>query len=559
MIRGRLAAVALATALLSIVADASAQGFPSGMPGAQPPPSKPKKDPNVPETHAASGSGDDTIPKPTGGEPQLPTEPTEIPEAVRKKIGSSADRDVETGRTNQRTFSIYPPYVSEESGDYRFRTLFPVWIERIQKDDRASQYGLLYHQRRSEHVDADILFPFYWNYRHDEDRTVVVGPVARHVGHDSTDTVVAPFVFTGTRKDGGYTNIPLLLTFLKTDERGGRTVVGPGFCFWKGGKVCNPETADSIDFGVAPLFFGGKNERGRYELVPPLLHYYRYTELDQSWLNVWGPVITSHTEKTDSFHVAPLFFHTWGKNEDHITIPPLIFHYGYTATSNLLVTPLFLNARGDNGEKTFVTWGYARYRGRTTLDMITPFYWHWTDPTIGADRKLLFPFYYGARGPRDDDFMLFPFYGHFQRKGIRDTHFYTPFLQHTTSITGWELNLHPLIYLERDREHSHTVVAPFFFDFATPSSRATVAFPIYWRFADDQSLTQVALNTYYHEKKLRNGLDWEFHFFPFFSYGETPNGHFWNVLYGLAGYTRSGAATKMRLFWVPIPLSKDVQ
>jgi hypothetical protein len=27
------------------------------------------------------------------------------------------------------------------------------------------------------------------------------------------------------------------------------------------------------------------------------------------------------------------------------------------------------------------------------------------------------------------------------------------------------------------------------------------------------------------------------------SYGETPNGHWWNVLYGLAGYTREGTAT----------------
>ena len=43
-----------------------------------------------------------------------------------------------------------------------------------------------------------------------------------------------------------------------------------------------------------------------------------------------------------------------------------------------------------------------------------------------------------------------------------------------------------------------------------------------------------------------------------FSYGETPNGHFWSVLYGLAGYQRSGAATKMKALWIPIQLSNDV-
>jgi hypothetical protein len=52
------------------------------------------------------------------------------------------------------------------------------------------------------------------------------------------------------------------------------------------------------------------------------------------------------------------------------------------------------------------------------------------------------------------------------------------------------------------------------------------------------------------------GSDWEFHFFPLFSYGQSPTGHWWNVLYGLAGYTREGATSKMRLVYIPIPLSK---
>jgi hypothetical protein len=55
---------------------------------------------------------------------------------------------------------------------------------------------------------------------------------------------------------------------------------------------------------------------------------------------------------------------------------------------------------------------------------------------------------------------------------------------------------------------------------------------------------------------VRQGLDWQVHVFPFFSYGETPDGHWWNVLYGLAGYERRGSMTKLRTFWVPIPLSE---
>ena len=40
----------------------------------------------------------------------------------------------------------------------------------------------------------------------------------------------------------------------------------------------------------------------------------------------------------------------------------------------------------------------------------------------------------------------------------------------------------------------------------------------FFRFSDDTSVSQLALNTYYKEKKVDGGTDWEFHFFPFFSF-----------------------------------------
>jgi hypothetical protein len=557
--RAPLAALLAAAALLFHAAPVLAQfGGPMSGPPAQ---SQPKKDPNAPETHAASGSGDESIPKPTTSEPTLPADPLQVSDYAKKKIGSSFDPEQATGLGKQRTYKIYPPYLEETSGDYKFRTVFPFWIDRKQPGDQSSLYGMLYHRRRSTNVDADVLFPFFWRWREDQDRTTILGPVGWHRGPETNDTFVAPFVFHGTKKDknGFYLTIPPLLTFLKADDQGGRSIVGPGFCFWKGGRVCNPETADEISYGVFPFYFAGKDERSRYEVAPLLLHYYRYEELNQSWLNVWGPLILGHWPDREAFHVAPFFFRVWGANEDHITIPPLIFHYGYKGNSNLLVTPFFLNKNGEHGEHTFVTWGYARHRGRTQLDMITPFYWRYEDPDAHFESKLLFPFLYSAQSPRESSIAFFPFYGHFVRHGLSESTWITPFFDHTTSITGWHTNLHPFLYFGRDRDHSHTVVAPFFWDFVTPSSRTTIGFPIYWRFAETDTVSTLVLNTYYRERKLRSGLDWEIHFFPFFTYGETPNGHWWNVLYGLAGYTRSGAMTKMRLMWVPITLSQDVE
>jgi hypothetical protein len=138
---------------------------------------------------------------------------------------------------------------------------------------------------------------------------------------------------------------------------------------------------------------------------------------------------------------------------------------------------------------------------------------------------------------------------------LSETTWVTPLVQHTHDIQGWETNIHPIVYIGRTYESSHTVIAPFFWDFASPHSRTTIGFPFYWRFADEASVSLLAGNTFYHQRKVSGGLDWEVHIFPAFSYGETPDGHWWNVLFGLAGYTRRGAMTQARALWIPMTLT----
>jgi hypothetical protein len=521
---------------------------------APPPASKPAPKPNEPVTHAASGASDENM-RLGGTEPTLPANPLEISENVKKQIGSDAERDVEDGRTAETHRLIIPPYYSERSGDYSFRTLFPVWAERKKPNDRASLFGLLYYNRRSTHNDADVLFPLFWRLRDDKSYTTALGPFLHHEAPGENDNWLAPLFFTGSRQGGGYLHIPPLLTFTHYNEKGGFNLIALYYCSWTGGPACSTSTAEDVDYGLPPLFFAGKNERSRYELFPPLLHYFHYNEVDDTSINVWGPLVWKHQRETDSFDVLPLFWHTWGKNEEHITAFPF-FHYGYEGTKMLLVTPLFLNARSENGDSTFVTWGYARYRGRTSLDMITPLYWHFSDPDVGLDRTLLFPFFYSSTSPRGHDTMLFPFFLHEKREGLSETTWVTPFVQHSHDASGWMTNIYPLFYIGRSFESTHTVIAPIFWDFASPGSRTTVGFPLYWRFADRSSVSELVGNTYYHERKIGSSLDWEIHIFPAFSYGETPDGHWWNVLYGLAGYTRRGSFTSMRAMWIPITLSE---
>jgi hypothetical protein len=567
---GRGFAVWAASVLLLLASPAHAQDpFGGGMfPGGGPPQggpqqqAAPKKPPEgTPEFHAASGASDTLIAP--GSEPSLPAEPLKLKLSVSEKIGSDLDPDLEErGRGPRTVRRFYGPYYEEKSGKYQLRLAFPIWAERRQPSilkpevtDRASLFGLYYNRRSNERSD-DVLFPLVWDLKNriTDDRTTIVGPLVHREAPGEHDNWLFPLYFTGKRKHGGYALIPPLLTYTNSNSEGGFSLVGPLFCSWKGGPGCDARTAQDIDFGVAPLYFYGQNAERKYEVIPPLLHYYAYNDRELSWTNVWGPYYRRHTQKRDMLHLLPLYYSIWGKNERHTTVLPL-FHYGYDEKSSLFVNPLFLIGKGEHGSSTFITWGYARHRGRTELDMITPFYWHYRDPDIGLDQKLLFPFLYSRTSPRESSQAFFPFWGRFERFGVSKSTWVTPFFQHTTDLRGWSTNIHPLVYIGRSAASTHTVVAPFFWDFANPKGRSTVAFPVYWRFSDEREVSQLVGNVYYHETKVKGGLDWQFHVFPAFSYGETPDGHWWNVLYGLAGYTRRGTFSQVRTLWIPITVN----
>lgn len=536
--------------------------FGVGGPPAGPPPSQQSapKDPNAPEMHAASGTDADERLRTQN--PTMPADPLEISPEMKKRIGTNFDYEkLELGKTALTTRLFIPPYYEEKSGQFRFRTVFPFWFERQQENDRASLFGLFYYNRRSPKHDADVLFPFFWNVRNDTTRTTVIGPYMHRERESKAgkggrhDNWLVPFLFEGGNDEGSsYLHVPPLLTFTKQSPRGGYNVVGPMYCFWSGGPNCDARTADSIDLGLAPFYFYGRDEKREYEIIPPLLHYYRYNEATDSATNVWGPLWWERSPESNVFNILPFYWHSWGKNEETTTLFPF-FHHSQKGRENLLITPLFVSAEGEHGESTFATWGYARYRGRTEFDMITPFYYNYRDPDARIERTLIPPFYYRNTSPRDDDFALFPFYGHFQRKGLRESHWITPLFEYKRDTEGWETNLYPFFFMGQKNDSSHLVLAPFVWDFASSTSRTTVVMPVFYRSSDENSVTQLALNTYYSEKKVRGGKEWEFHFFPLFSYGQSPGGHWWNLMYGLAGFTRQGTMTKVRAFYVPITLS----
>lgn len=522
---------------------------------AAPPPS------DMPETHAASGGTDTTLPE--GHEPSLPEEPLAVSEATLARIGSDGDPEaLGTGDEAKRQF--YGLYYNEEAKQYRYRVVFPLWAERTKPSltkpeqvDRASIFGGLYYNRRSAEHREDILFPLYFNIRKplEEARTTVAGPFVNRRTKTESDDWLLPLYATGTRAHGGYTVIPPLLTYRNRDAEGGLNILGPGYCSWKGGQSCDTRTAQDISLGLAPFYFFGQDDKRMYEVVTPLLHYYRYDLRLRSWTNVYGPYYRRHKEKREMLHIIPFYWSVWGKNERHTTVAPL-FHYGYDEKSTLLVTPLFLHNNAGKGKNTFVTWGYARHRGETELDMYTPLYWQYRDRRIGLDRHLLFPLFYRNTSPRESTNVVFPLFSYKERYGVSKSLWITPLFNHRTDLLGWSTSLHPLLYFGKSGHNKHTVIAPLYFDFTGIKTRTTILpLLLYGRHRTSDTVSQLIGNVYYHERTYKNGKKWEVHILPLLSYGQTPHGHFWNVLFGFAGYTRNGPNATARVLWMPIPLS----
>jgi hypothetical protein len=568
----RLASTTLVVALGLSSSFAAAQGGPGGGPTQ----SRPTRN-NTVGPQRGGPDEDPQGPSPSarpGGEPTAapPNDPLGIPEGVKSRIGTDYDGDP-PGAEGQLHRSWFPLY-QERRGDYRLRLVPPLYLEHTRgldpatgnetpSTDRESLAALLFYQRRSPKLDADVLFPAFWRVRERDNHVLVLGPLAHREAPGEHDNWLAPLYFEGKRRDGGYFHSPALLTTSRWGPKGAFTLVGPYFRD-RGGR--------DVDWGVVPFVFHGDNgdldgARKTYTLIPPALYFHRERELDESALTVVGPVIAESTPKRSIFDVAPFFFsirgkpETGGVKETHVTLFPL-FHYGTSPERNLLVLPGYLRRVTPTAD-TLITPFYSHATTRsgatslTAIGPVAPIFWRETDTDVGYRSLGLFPFYYGSSSPKGRT-LLTPLFGRFESYNVSRTYWLFPNVTYTRDVDGWETDIHPLVYLGREKTASHTVFAPIFWDFAGKSGRATIGFPVYWRFADsnDGTVTQIAANTLYRERRVPGGTDWQFHLLPVFSYGQSPSGYWWNLLFGLAGYDHDAGTTKIKAFWLPITVSE---
>lgn len=563
----------------SALAQQMRPGGGAGAGGGQSGPTQTRPTRNKPVGPQRGQGGDDDDPQGTspsarpGGEPtvQTPQDPLAVPDALKNKIGTDYDGDP-AGAEGKLERSYFPLY-QERRGDYRLRLVPPLYLEHTRgldpatgaktpKTDRESLAGLLFYQRRSPNIDADILFPAFWRVRERKNHVLVLGPLAHREAPDEHDNWLAPLFFEGSRKDGGYFHSLPLLTTSHHDAKSAFALVGPYF---------RDRTGRDVDWGIAPFVFHGDNgdldgARKKYTLIPPALYFHRERELDESSLTVVGPVISETNAKRSIFDIAPFFFSIKGRpdasgvRESHTTLFPF-FHYGTSPEKNLLVLPGYFRRRTPTAD-TMITPFYSHATTRneatslTVLGPILPVYYRSTDTDVGFSGLGIFPFYYGSSSPKGRT-LLTPLFGRVESYNVSRTYWAFPNITYTRDVGGWETDIHPIVYIGRDKTSSHTVLAPVFWDFASQKGRTTVGFPFYWRFADtaDGTVTQVAANTLYRERRVPGGTDWQFHLLPLFSYGQSPSGYWWNVLFGLAGYDKDGPTSKIKAFWLPITVA----
>jgi hypothetical protein len=574
-----------ATAFFAHDAHAQRGGMGGGMPGGGAPrgggstQSGPVQNKTVGPTAGASDQDDQQQPttqlrqEPTV---QLPADPLAITPEVKARIGTDdPGHYMPPQGPTDRTF--YGVYYGEQRGDYRLRLALPFYLdhargvgsevtlsngEKVSGEDDESLYGGLYYRRRSPNFDADVLFPFAWRLRDGDSRIYALGPLAHREAPQAHDNWVAPLVFEGKRPNGGYFHSPLLLTSSHWNEKGAFTIAGPYF---------RDRTGGDVDMGVAPFWFHGENDteegaQKTYTLIPPLLYYQRDREADDNHLTVVGPVLSEHGQKKNYFDVIPFYFSNHstpesGVHESSRTLFP-IFHHATTDEKDTWILPGYYHrvvTTPNKGSDTMLTPFYSHQTTRdgatdlTAIGPIVPVYWRYNDRDLAYSSLGIFPFYFGGGGPATSSLWT-PLFAKFETFGVSRTYWAFPNLTVSKDINGWETDLHPIVYLGREGTSSHTVVAPIFWDFDNKKARTTVGLPAFFRYADytDDSIVQVAANTLYMEKRVPGGKDWQFHLLPLFSYGENPSGYFWNVLFGLAGYTRDGAAGQVRALWIPI-------
>jgi hypothetical protein len=386
-----------------------------------------------------------------------------------------------SARGPRRAGGFLGPYFwyRNEDIDASFIPLLYADVTRRATGERTRQFGPFFALDGPGHKSR-VLFPVFGRYEDDRE----------------TDTFVFPTFFRMRRTDG--TKVDALIPLFWHSSGAGRatTVVGPFY----------DHTAEGVhDTGFFPFWFYARNAERSLTVVPPLLFFRRHdfkTDEERALcLLLWHSSGKDYSSTT----IFPFWWQASVGEKSHAVLFPVFWHYADTkaGSSSTLVGPVYWSAHGP-----------ARTRG------LLPLVWHSSDPADGSGATGLMPLFYEAHGPKRGTFMTLFFGWHhsptstFTYGGpvvplwvshtnvVTETHttVIPPLLLYTRQRPESSLTTFAgLVWHQHDVTSSTTLGLPLYYDFHDFNvSRTTVAFPLFFRHANEIAGTSLALAPLYY-------------------------------------------------------------
>jgi len=325
-------------------------------------------------------------------------------------------------------------YHRENSAKDTFYTslVWPLYIAK-KEDDRTETHSLfwpLYFKReneRSRSAYRSVFWPFYIESREGEtEETAFFGRLYYNFNSpERQQEDILPFYSRDEDRDWKVTTYWPLLARKNTDKLSGASA-------W------NSLIPLSIFTKLPPLFYMNYDEATR-----------------ESYTTVLWPITAfEESPAREKVRVWPYSYEydRVANFRSHHFIWPLVSYGSGPEETTSRALPLFSHTRGRDFGSTFVL----------------PIYWHSYDPEVS--RTVVFPLYWEFTDPM----------------GSRTT--VPPFSWTSTpSSGGSSFTLFPLIHLEREKEHSRTLVAPLFYSDKTPTTSSLIFLPLYLNFKDENS------------------------------------------------------------------------
>lgn len=439
---------------------------------------------------------------------------------------------------------------------------------------------------RKESSGYQVLPPVFWRFTSKDRSFLLAGLYYDSIREEDYDRGLPPFFFAGKERFEKYLVVlpPFYWHFENEITYETTSIVPPAF--WG-------TTEHGWRFGLIPLLYLARDKDQDHTLLGPLYYGTRWPHKNQFGEDVghgkshYFPLLLTYHRKAPglSHHGSSIFYHYYENEGDYLKMfSPLVWMWGNERTDDRswLVPPLAYFRRSPVRDDTMlglVYWNFHEHHKERTF-AITPLFarnwslhekrWSmWVAPTFdfgvqplgyhfrlhplfylgkdGAKSHLVIPpLFWKFKNDEDDDTVFFPLFWRFEDLKYKDTSTVVfPF--------WWDFD-------DPRKEKRSQVAFPFYWDFfrGKKGSRTTVVPPLFWRDRDPDSTMTGVLNVVHHRGREKGNPFWTFKIFPLVEFGHppAPEGAYWSVLGGLAGWRRQGSARRLKILWIPFDLSE---